>query len=376
MNQTPYAAVNGCIPFLYEALPSRVRFGHGTRSQVGEEAERLGISRALLLYGPPHAAVADELADRLGPRHAASFDGARMHTPVEVTAEVMTMVAAHGIDGVVAIGGGSTTGLAKAIALRTDLPQIILPTTYAGSEMTPILGQTANGIKTTQRSPKILPESVIYDVDLTMSLPVAISGVSGMNAIAHAIEALYAHDANPVINALALESIRALVKSLPAVKADPANRAARADALYGAWLAGVCLGAVDMALHHKLCHVLGGAFDLPHAETHAIVLPHALAYNAPAVPDVMRRLSAALDVDDVCLALHELNTTIGTPRGLSAIGLPESGIERVVELALANPYRNPRPLASDGLRVLLRRAYDGAEPSAAVSEVPNDGQPS
>jgi alcohol dehydrogenase class IV len=362
MDPTLYTAVNTCTPFVYEALPSHVRFGHGTRFEVGDAAARLGISRALLLYGPPHATVADELAERLGARHAASFDGARMHTPVEVTNEALAVVSECNIDGIIAIGGGSTTGLSKAIALHTDLPQIILPTTYAGSEMTPILGQTENGIKTTRRDARILPESVIYDVDLTMSLPVAISGASGMNAIAHAIEALYACDTNPVINALALDSVRALVAALPAIHAGPDNRTARADALYGAWLAGVCLGSVGMALHHKLCHTLGGTFDLPHAETHAIVLPHALAYNAPAIPHVMARLSAALGVADACVALHELNAAIGLPPGLCAIGMPQTGIERTVELALANPYWNPRPLEAAGLRALLERAYAGSAP--------------
>ena len=183
-----------------------------------------------------------------------------------------------------ALGGGSTIGLAKAIALRTDLPQIAIPTTYAGSEMTPILGETKDGRKTTQKSMKVLPEVVIYDVDLTMTLPAGLSGTSGINAIAHAVEALYAEDANPIISVLAEQSIAALGRALPQIAADPSDREARSDAQYGAFLAGACLGSVGMALHHKLCHTLGGTFDLPHSETHTIVLPHALAYNAPAVP--------------------------------------------------------------------------------------------
>src|SRR5262249_49398149 len=161
---------------------------------------------------------------------------------------------------------------------RTDLPQIVVPTTYAGSEMTPILGETAGGAKTTQKTLKVLPEVVIYDVELTLSLPVAISGVSGMNAIAHAIEALYAQDANPVIELMALEGIRALAGALPRIAEAPKDVEARSDALYGAWLCGVCLGSVGMALHHKLCHTLGGSFGLPHAETHTVVLPHATRY--------------------------------------------------------------------------------------------------
>lgn len=351
------------LPFVYEGLPMRVLFGEGTRSSVREEALRLGMSRVLVLSGPTHETAARQISSELGDLHAGTYAGARMHTPIDVTEEALALLRELRGDGIVTIGGGSATGLGKALALRTDLPQIALPTTYAGSEMTPILGETKNGVKTTQRSAKVLPETVIYDVDLSMDLPVRLTGVSGMNAIAHSVEALYARDANPIIGALALESIRALVKALPALCDDPHERAARAGALYGAWLAGICLGAVGMSLHHKLCHTLGGTFDLPHAETHAVVLPHALAYNAPAIPDVMARLRDALGVDDVPAALYELNRVIGAPRGLHELGMPEDGIGRCVELALANPYWNPRPLERTKLRELLSRAHLGVVPS-------------
>lgn len=351
------------LPFVYEALPMRVLFGEGTRSSARDEALRLGMSRVLILCGPAHEGVAGQISRELGDLHAGTYAGARMHTPVEVTEQAHALARELRCDGILAIGGGSATGLGKALALRTDLPQIVLPTTYAGSEMTPILGETKDGVKTTQRSAKVLPETVIYDVDLSMDLPVHLSGVSGVNAIAHSVEALYARDANPIVGVLALESIRALVKALPAICADPHDRAARAGALYGAWLAGICLGAVGMSLHHKLCHTLGGSFDLPHAQTHAVVLPHALAYNAPAIPEVMARLRDALGVDDVPAALFNLNRAIGAPRGLRELGMPEDGIDRCVELALANPYWNPRPLERAPLRGLLTRAYLGAAPS-------------
>lgn len=236
--------------------------------------------------------------------------------------------------------------------------------------MTPILGETVDGVKTTLRSPKVLPETVIYDVDLTMEMPVGLSGVSGMNALAHAIEALYARDANPVISALALQSVRALVKALPRIHSDGSDVGARTDALYGAWLAGMCLGSVGMALHHKLCHTLGGAFDLPHAETHAIVLPHSLAYNASAIPEVISQLREALGVTDVPAELQRVNDAVGVPRGLGAIGMPEAGVEQAVDLALANPYWNPRPLERQGLLDLISRAYRG-EP--AVCEAVSGG---
>jgi hypothetical protein len=196
-------------PFSFEASPARVVFGFGTLSQIPAEVERLGLKRALVLATPQQADEAETLSATLGGRSAGTFAEATMHTPVGVTAEAMRVVVERDVDGVIAVGGGSTTGLAKAIALRTDLPQIVVPTTYAGSEMTPILGETKDGLKTTQRSPKVLPEVVIYDVDLTLTLPVGLSGTSGINAIAHAVEALYAQDRNPVISLLSAEGIRA-----------------------------------------------------------------------------------------------------------------------------------------------------------------------
>jgi alcohol dehydrogenase class IV len=270
-------------------------------------------------------------------------------------------------DCLVAIGGGSTTGLGKAIALRTDLPQIVLPTSYAGSEMTPVVGQTSGGIKTTQSNPKILPEIVIYDVDLTMTMPPKLSATSGINAIAHAVEALYARDRNPVISLMAQEGIRTLAQALPIIFARPNDKTARTDALYGAWLSGICLGAVGMALHHKLCHTLGGSFNLPHAETHTVILPHALAYNAPAAPDAMTRIATALGVPDAALGLHDLARKLAAPASLREIGMPESGIDQAADLALKNPYWNPRPIERDAIRELIARAWRGDAPQTTAS---------
>ncbi len=351
--------------FTYSGLPGRVIFGFGTRARLAEEARALGLSRVLVLSGPAQKHVAAEAAETLGALCAGSFDGAVMHTPVEVTQAAMQIVRDKRIDGTVAIGGGSTTGLGKAIALRTDLPQIVLPTTYAGSEMTPILGETEGGRKTTQRTLKVLPETVIYDVALTMGLPAGLSGTSGINAIAHAVEALYAQDANPVVSLMAQEGIAALARSLPRIAGNPGDAEARGNALYGAWLCGTCLGSVGMALHHKLCHVLGGSFDLPHAETHTIVLPHAVAYNAPAVPDAVGRAAHALGASNAARALFDLAGRVGAKRALRDIGMPESGIDRAADLAIANPYFNPRPIERDAIRKLIARAWVGDEPALA-----------
>jgi maleylacetate reductase len=349
--------------FVYEGLPTRVVFGAGTRSQLDAELTRLGVSRALLLCTPRGAAEAKEIAALAPGRIAGTFAGARMHTPVDVTEQALTLVRELNADATIALGGGSTTGLAKAIALRTDLPQICLPTTYAGSEMTPILGETQNGLKTTQRTPKVLPETVIYDIDLSLSLPSDISAASGMNAIAHAVEALYAKDANPVVSLIAEEGIRAFASALPRLVADPSDRQARTDAMYGAWLCGMCLGSVGMALHHKLCHTLGGTFDLPHAETHAIVLPHAVAYTGPAASEAMRRIARALGAQDAAQGLFGLATALGIKRSLRELGMPEAGIDKAADLAVSNPYWNPRPVERDAVRGLIARAWAGERPA-------------
>lgn len=348
--------------FTYTANPGRVIFGSGTLTRLADEIERLGMERALILATPQQEADARMIAERIGARADGVFAGAVMHTPVEVTEKAMAIVASRRIDGLVAIGGGSTTGLGKAIAVRTGLPQLVVPTTYAGSEMTPVLGETRDGAKSTRSEPAILPEVVLYDVDLTMSLPPALSGTSGINAMAHAVEALYARDRNPIISLMAVEGITKLATALPAIVADPQDRSARSDALYGAWLCGTCLGAVGMSLHHKLCHTLGGSFDLPHAETHTVVLPHALAYNLPAVPDVADQLRVALGHDDPALALQELARAVGAAIALKDLGMREEGIVEATDRALSNPYWNPRPLDRDDIRQLIARAWKGDAP--------------
>jgi alcohol dehydrogenase class IV len=352
--------------FVYQTAPMRVVFGTGTLRQLPEELARLGVSRALVLATPRQKALVGDIRNMIGERFAGVFDGAVMHTPVEVTERAMETVRGVRADCVIAVGGGSTTGLGKAIALRTDLPQVVLPTTYAGSEMTAVVGQTSGGIKTTQSSPKILPEVVIYDVDLTMTIPPGLSATSGINAIAHAVEALYARDRNPVISLMAQEGIGALARALPAICGRPDDEIARKDALYGAWLCGTCLGAVSTALHHKLCHTLGGLFNLPHAETHTVILPHALAYNAPATPDAVARLAMALGVPDPVIGLHELARRLGTPMSLREIGMPEGGIDQAAELAMKNPYWNPRPIEQDAIRDLIARAWRGEAPSMGI----------
>lgn len=350
--------------FVYNGNPARVIFGHGTIARLPEEADRLGARRLLVLSTPEQAGQASDIAQDLGSRVVATYSKAQMHTPVEVTADAMRFVEEHAVDALLSIGGGSTTGLGKAIAFRTDLPQIVVPTTYAGSEATPILGETEGGRKVTKSDPRILPEVIIYDVDLTLTLPVALSVTSGINAVAHAVEALYAREANPIISLMAEEGISALVRALPRIHSNPGDKDARADALYGAWLCGICLGSVGMALHHKLCHTLGGMFNLPHAQMHTAVLPHAVAYNASATPAAMERLGRALEVADPGSGLFDLAKRLGATMSLKDLGMPDGSVGAAVEQAMSNAYWNPRELESQGLADLLERAFRGEAPQA------------
>ncbi len=350
-------------PFVFNGNPARVIFGSGTLARLPDEIDRLGVSRVLVLSTPEQAADARRLADLIGARAAGIFAGARMHTPTDVTAQAMAEVERLQADAVVSVGGGSTTGLGKAIAFRTDLPQIVVPTTYAGSEATPILGETENGVKLTKSHARILPEVILYDVDLTLGLPLPMSVTSGMNAIAHAVEALYAREANPIISMLAEDGIRAIVRALPQIAAAPANEVARSDALYGAWACGVCLGSVGMALHHKICHTLGGLFNLPHAQLHTAILPHAIAYNAPAAPKAIARLARVLGTDDVAGSLYDLAAGLGATMALSDLGMPLDGVDAALRQALANPYWNPRPIEEAPLRRLIEDALAGIRPA-------------
>jgi maleylacetate reductase len=355
------------LPFVHRTVAQRVVFGAGTRRRIADEAQLARIGRAMVISTPEQADSANELADLLSTRCALRFTRARMHTPVTLTEEAVALAEQHAIDGIVAVGGGSAIGCSKAIALRTDLPQIVVPTTYSGSEMTDIVGQTADGSKETIRDPRILPEVVVYDVELTVTLPPVASVASAANAIAHAIEGLYAENTNPVIALMAEEGIRALGSSVPRLSSAPRDRTARAQALYGSWLCGTVLGSASMALHHKLCHVLGGAFDLPHAETHAILLSHTIAYNAPAAPDAIARVARALGAHDVAARLYDLARDGGAPISLRALGLPADALEQATDLALLKPYWNPRPLERDGIRALLDDAWHGRRPRSTTT---------
>lgn len=348
--------------FVYVAQPARVVFGQGSLARLPQEIEALGARKALVLSTPEQRASAEMVAQLLGSRTAGIFDRAVMHVPIETARQARDVAHELGADCAVAIGGGSTTGLGKAIAMDSGLPILAIPTTYAGSEMTPIYGITEAGLKKTGRAPQVLPRTVIYDPDLSLGLPVGMSVTSGINAIAHAAEGLYAHDANPVMSLMAQEGIAAIARALPRIRQQARDGEARSDALYGAWLCGTVLGHVGMALHHKLCHTLGGTFNLPHAETHTIVLPHALAYNAEAAPQAMQRIAKALGTPSAPQGVFDLARDNGAPVALRDIGMKEVDLQKVCDLTLQNQYPNPRPLEREALMLLLHNAWAGVRP--------------
>ncbi len=350
------------MQFTFDVTLPRVTFGAGSVASLPDDIDRLGAQRILIVGTPGRTTLVQKIADLLGERVAGTFDGAVVHVPEAVAARAIIAAASARADSVLSVGGGSAIGVAKAIALATDLPIVAVPTTYSGSEMTALWGLTRGGAKHTGRDSRVQPRAVIYDPELTLELPLSVSGASGMNAIAHCVEAFYAPDSNPVTSLMAEEGIRALGESLPMIAHSPRNILPRTQAMYGAWLGGASLAAVQMGLHHKLCHVLGGSFDLPHGETHAVLLPYTTGFNAPAAGDAMSRVSRALRATSVPAALFDLGRHLRMPASLAELGMREADLERAAELATERPYSNPVPVTREGVASLLRKAFEGARP--------------
>lgn len=356
--------MNTIITFSYAGISTRVLFGVKSVDHVKPEVEQLGARRVMVVCGPLGLEVGKSIAAALGDLCVAVCNKATMHVPVEVVRAVLGDVSAASVDCLVAVGGGSAIGLAKAIALEASLPILAIPTTYAGSEMTPVYGVTEGAQKRTGRDARVRPKIVIYDPSLTLSLPKSFTVTSAINAIAHAVEGLYAPDANPISDLFAEEGIRALSAGLPNVIEDPNNPEARSDCLYGAWLCGAVLGMVGMGLHHKVCHALGGSFNLPHSETHTVILPHAVAYNLPAAPQ-LQRVAKVLGSRDPAVGLYRLAQASGAAVSLEAIGMREQDLDRAAKIICETPYPNPRPADLGAIRAMLANAFYGREPTAS-----------
>jgi alcohol dehydrogenase class IV len=360
------------IDFTYKALPWNIVFGPGALARLPGELDKLKLSRALVLCTPEQTNGAQAICELLDGRAAGVFDQAVMHVPAGTVEDAMAEVNRLEIDCTVSFGGGSTTGLGKALALKLGLPNIAIPTTYAGSEMTNIWGITENDRKVTGRDDRVVPDLVIYDPELTLSLPASLAGPSGLNALAQAVVNVGSNDANPIVTAMALEAIKALARSLPEVVSNPDNLEARAEAMYGACLAGGAIATGSTSLHHRLCHTFGGTFNTPHAETHTILLPHSVAYNAAATPSGTRRIAEALGVDDAARGIFDLARKVGAPVALKDIGVLHPDLDRAAAIATETPVNNPEPVTRERVRQLLEDAWQGKPPvsfSGARSQV-------
>jgi maleylacetate reductase len=348
----------------YEALPGRVVFGVGALDRLGEELARLGARRVLLVASKR---VADDLAERLGDRHAATCSEIVQHVPVEVAERATALAREVAADALVAVGGGSAVGLAKAVALDLAIPIVAAPTTYAGSELTTIYGLSQDGRKRTGRDPRVLPKVVLYDPALTRSLPPQVAGPSGMNALAHGVEAFYGPGANPISTALAVEGIRDLAAGLPQAVERPEELEGRTQTLRGAWLAGAALAVAGTGIHHQICHVLGGAFSLDHGGMNAVLLPHTVRFVTPAVPAAMTQVMAALGAADSAKGCFDLARRIGAPTSLAALGLAGADLDRAAELCAGHVSGRPRPARVEELRALLGAAHAGLPPGEATA---------
>ncbi len=349
--------------FTFKALPWNIVFGAGALARLPAEMETLGLGDALVLATPGRAEQGCRIVELLGDRAAGLFAEARMHVP----ALTLDRAAAAAKDArakcTVAIGGGSTTGLGKALAARVGLPNVVVPTTYSGSEMTSIWAVTEEGRKSTARDPKVVPTLTLYDPELTVSLPPKTSAASGLNAMAQAVVNVATDKQNPIVVSLGLDGIRALARSLPRVVDQPDDIQARSEALYGACLAAGAIGVGTTSLHHRLCHTFGGAFDTPHAETHAVLLPHSVAYNARAAEAGTRQVAEAIGAANAARGIHDLAKRLGAPTSLREIGVEESDLDHAAQIATASPINNPEPVTVERVRALLANAFYGAAPS-------------
>jgi maleylacetate reductase len=350
------------LRFDHQTLPQRVRFASSAAAENLRDAlTELGAHRFMVIGSRGQRPAAELILAGMPVAHWC--EDVVMHVPVDVAQRARDAAADHDVDALISIGGGSATGLAKAVVLTTGLPIVAVPTTYAGSEVTPVWGMTEAGRKTTGTNPRVLPKTIVYDATLTQRLPVDLSVASGLNALAHSVDALWAPAVDPVNAVLAGEAIRALRVGLSAVVDEPTGLEGREHTLYGAYLSAVAFASAGSGLHHKICHVLGGMFNLPHAPTHAVVLPHVLAFNAPNAPAAERRIAAAFDAPNALDGLIALRDALDAPRALRDIGMPADGITPAADaIVAAAPAGNPTPVTTDTISELLRAAWAGKEP--------------
>ncbi len=350
--------------FIYPGPHTRVVFGNGTLADLPAEAKRRGMSRVLILCSKGRTQLAEKIAAALGDACAGICAESVPNMPREVFDAVKAQLAESRADGFVAVGGGSPIGLAKSVSVSAQLPFIAVVTTLSGSEMSPKWALGRGLSRAAGNDPRALPTIAIYDPQLVLALPPKVVVASGMNAMAHAVESLYGDDTNPVIQTLSDDAIARLYTSLPQVVSSPASIEARNEALYGAWLAATFRSTT--CLHHLIAQQVRQLFDLDHAQTHAVVLPYALAFNAPSIPDAMARMQKAAGVADMPRALFELNKTLGLPLRLTDIGMPEARLEEAADTVMQVKSYNPRPYTRADVITILKQAISGEAPKPFV----------
>lgn len=294
-------------------------------------------------------------------RCSGRFTEAVPHVPSEVARRACERIAAAKAQLILAVGGGSALDTAKAVAHDLALPIVAVPTNFSGSEVTYNFGLTTGGVKQTIIDPKVLPHTVIYDPAMLSSLSDEVAACSGVNAIAHAIEAMYAVNANPMTGAIAEAGIRNLVAGLAARQTERSTDA-NAQCLMGAWLCGEVLAQVGMALHHRMCHVLGGTFGLPHAAAHTVMLPYSIEFNYGFAP-ALSALADLFDPDSLAAGLAAFSRRLGAPTNLGELGFRHEDIAQAARLALATPLNNPRAVNAADVERILAKALAGAVPS-------------
>lgn len=352
------------LNFSHDTLGQRLLFGSGKAAlNLVEEVSRLGAQRVMLIAAPYEAHIAHSVTQQISVH--VTYEDVVQHVPIEKAEDARRVATEHEIDLLVCVGGGSTTGLAKAVAMTTGIPIVAVATTYAGSEATNVWGLTEAARKTTGVDNKVLPVTVVYDAELTYSLPVELSVASGLNAMAHCIDSMWAPRADPINQALAAEGIRALASGLPRITENPTDEQGREEALYGAYLSAVSFASAGSGMHHKICHVLGGTYNLPHAQTHATVLPYVLAFNAPFAPRADARIAAAFGTSTGLEGLNRLREKLNAPQALKDYGFNEADIEEAVSIAMPIiPESNPRPVTAENLAELLHAAWAGSTPTS------------
>lgn len=380
--------------FHYVSYAQEVIFGPGSLAQLGEAVERFGFQRLLLCTS--HSVRAGghvaPLESALGARLVGVFDHVIQHVQDTQVDEVLALAVEKKVDALIGLGGGSPLGMAKTVAFKLDgkgaghpaaavspvdqprTPVVAIPTTYAGSEMTSVYGTTQTREtpprKVTVSDPRIAPKLVVYDPELTMDLPPEITASTGINALAHCIEALYSITRNPLSTAAALSAVRHIHNSLLRCYTDGSDLEARTEMLLGAHLAGLSLASVKMGLHHGLCHVLGGTANVPHGIANSIILPHAMRFNADVTaPQLLPAaeamgisstgLSPAAVIESEAQCIFELIGNMNVPQRLRDAGVKQTDLPALAQLGFQNGgiKNNPKPITAAQIETLLRAAW-------------------